>query len=128
MPKYLMHKHTNQVVEVLATDGPAHWVKSVDGDRRWTVTGEEWVEPTPKVGDVWRAAHDDDFFYRVIGINEADNSYFIVPKSKWHDGAWPLRVNGGRDVIQVEADVDLTDVFIRRIPENYMVLVERPHA
>ena len=121
MPKQVTHIRNGDVANVLGESGDFYWLSSSSSVRPWTAPKYLWEEPKPKSGDVWEAK-SGRAEYRVLGVDEVNNTYLIVRKEKYHGGRWPTP-DGGR---QIDAETTQVNyIHVRALPEAFLNLKSR---
>ena len=113
-------------------------------DRHWWVDPEDpytiskssgaWEEyvPVPEVGDVWTSGGSSSsgggHRYRVVGVSEKRGEYVLVRDKDFNYGqGWPERKGLQADAVLRNDDggPDVL-VYVRKLPEEYLKLKERP--
>lgn len=79
-------------------------------------------EEAPRVGDVVAGAYSDwGKKYRVLGVD--DHQMIVVYWESWDDGEW----NPVGDKVQRDVGLEAgTMFFVRKLPDDYLRVVERP--
>lgn len=120
MPQQVMHKASGEIATVLCHHEDLYWLKDPKDDKRpWTSPKSLWGPIEPKTGDVWET--NDEFQYRVVGVDEVNKTYLLVVLSNYANGKWLVPEDGKQ---QTSGSVN-GSVYVRRYPDNLLKFVSR---
>jgi hypothetical protein len=103
MAERLMHKHTGEMVTLLAEyEGYYFLTRETDDKAPWSSPATLWERPRPKTGDVWRKRGSRD--YRILGVDEVNKTFLYALKDDYADGAWPLPPSPAGQRVEADAE------------------------